>query len=183
MKKAKQFLILVAVIILVSSGCNKLENLLDVTFNAEYTVNLGAVTYPSQGLKQSTGLFSASATIDPTSNSDFLKYAEKIKEIEITSVSAKVLSINKPFTIETASIAVFSESRNTAWNFTNEIINIGKFFTLGNNSDQWAIIHNIIEDQNTFTVLVDGETNVDNVEFTLEITIKTKITANPLENS
>lgn len=182
MKKIKTAVSLVIVIILISSGCNKLENLLDVTFNAEYAVDLEAVIPPSLNLKQASGTFSASATIDPASNADFSRYADKIKEIEITSISAEVLNISKPLTLKMASIAVFSDTRSTSWNFTEEIITVGKILTLGNESNQWIIVQNILEDKNIFTVFIDGETDVDDVMFTLEITIKTIVTANPLGN-
>jgi uncharacterized protein involved in propanediol utilization len=93
-----------------------------------------------------------------------------------------VLSINKPVTIKMASIAIFSETGSTAWNFSNEAITVGKILTLGNESSQWIIAQNIFTDKNIFTILLDGETNVDDVNFTLEVTIKTKVTANPLED-
>jgi hypothetical protein len=182
MKNIKSLVSLVLIIILASTGCKKLENLLDVTFNAEYTVNLEAVIPPASDLKQSAGVFSACKIIDPNSNSEFSAYADKIKKIEITSISAKVLSINKPVTIKMASIAIFSETGSTAWNFSNEAITVGKILTLGNESSQWIIAQNIFTDKNIFTILLDGETNVDDVNFTLEVTIKTKVTANPLED-
>jgi hypothetical protein len=165
-----------------SSSCNKLAGLLDVSFNAAYSVQLDAVVPPNDGLKQTEGMFSASATIDPNSNAEFLKYANKIKDIQINSISAKVLSISKPVTIETASISIFSGTKNTSWNFTNELINAGKILTLGNDSNQWMDVQNILNDKNVFTVFVDGKTDVDDVEFTIEVTINAKITANPLGN-
>ncbi len=182
MKSIKTLISLVTIIILASSGCNKLENLLDVTFNAEYKANLEVIIPTALILKQSTGMFSASKTIDPASNSEFLAYADKIKKIEITSISAKVISINKPVTLKVASIAIFSETRSTAWNFSNEAINVGKVLTLGNETNQWIITQNIFNDKNIFTIFIDGETNVEDISFTLEVTIKTKVTANPLED-
>lgn len=182
MIKTKSFVSLVVVIILVLSGCQKIENLLDVTFNAEYSVDLEAVIPPISNTKQADAIFSASATIDPNSNSKFSQYAEKIKDIEITSISAEILSISKPVTLKVASIAVFSESRNAAWNFTNEILTAGKILSLSNSSNQWTIIQNIIKDKETFTIYIDGETDVDDVSFTVEVTVKTKVTANPLNN-
>lgn len=165
-----------------SSGCKKLASLLDVTFNTEYSVELDAIVLPKNGLKQTEGVFSTSATIDPNSNAEFLKYAHKIKDIEITSISAKVLSISKPVIIETASISIFSETKNTSWNFTNELISLGKVLTLGNESNQWIKVQDILGDKNIFTIFVDGHTNVDDVEFTIEVTINATITANPLGN-
>ncbi len=152
-----------------------------MTFNAEYAVNLEAIIPPSVSLKESEGIFSASATINPNSNAEFSRYADKIKDIEITSISAKVISLSKAVTIKTASIAVFSETRSTAWSFSNETISVGKVLSLDNNSNQWIIVQDILNDKNIFTIFIDGETDVNDVTFTVEVTVKTKITANPLE--
>ncbi len=180
MKISKSFLALVAIIVLTSSCCNKLEDLLDVTFNVEYSVDLDAIVPPLANLKTTNGNFSASASIDPNTNEKFAEYADKIKGVEITSISAKVLEISKQVTIEHASIAVFSGTKNTSWAFSNEILTVGKILTMGNESGQWTIVQDILEDKNIFTVDVVGETDVDDVEFTIEITIRSKVIANPL---
>jgi len=182
MKNIKYLTPLIIIIVMSSSSCKKLADLMDVSFNTAYSVQLAAVVPPDHVLKQTEGIFSASATIDPNSNAEFLKYAHKIKDIEITSISAKILSISKPVTIETASISIFSDTKNTSWNFTNELINAGKILTLGNDSNQWIIVQNILNDKNIFTVIVNGKTDVDDVEFTIEVTINATITANPLGN-
>ena len=182
MKKLKNQIPIIILVILTLSGCNKLEELFDVTFNAEYSVDLNAIVPPSNDLKQSQGNFSASDTINPNSNTDFQAYAEKIKDIEITSISAKVISISKQVTIEMANVSISSGTLNTSWNFSNEVITAGKVLTFDNESGQWNKVQDIIESLETFTVFIDGTTDVDDVEFTLEVTIKTKITANPLDN-
>jgi len=169
-----------ATIAIISDGCSKMENLLDVTFNVEYSANLEAVVPPLENFKNSLGHFSASATIDPISNNDFQQYADKIKECQITSISARVVEISKQLTLEHASIAVFSSTRQTSWSFTDEVITVGKTLTLDNENNQWDVIQNILEDQNSFTIDLVGQTDVDDVQFTIEITIKSRITANPL---
>jgi len=182
MKNIKYLIPLIVIIVMSSSSCKKLTGLLDVSFNTAYSVQLLAIVPSNNSLKQTEGVFSASATIDPNSNAEFLKYAHKIKDIEITSISAKVLSISKPVTIETASISVFSGTKNTSWNFTNESINLGKVLTLGDESNQWIIVQDILGDKNIFTVFVEGKTNVDDAKFTIEVTINAIITANPIGN-
>ncbi len=182
MKKLQKLILLIVLVIFVSTGCNKLEELLDVTFSTEYSVNLNAIVPPSNYLKQDEGNFSASGTINPNSNTDFLTYADKIKDIEITSISAKVISISKQVTIEMANISISSSNLNTSWNFSDEVITVGKVLTFGNESGQWNKVQDILESLNTFTVFIDGKTDVNDVEFTLEINIKSIITANPLEN-
>jgi hypothetical protein len=182
MNKLKNLFPILILLIFTSTSCNKLEELLDVTFSTEYSVELNAIIPPSNHLKEAQGNFSASATINPNSNSDFSTYANKIKEIEITSITAKVISISKQVTIEMANISVSSGDLNTSWNFSNEVITAGKILSLGNDSNQWGKVQDILENLNTFTVFLDGTTDVDDVEFTIEVTINSKITANPLEN-
>lgn len=163
-------------------GCQKIKNLLDVTFNVEYSVNLDATIEPAINLSQNAGLFSVNTTIDPYNDAEFSRYAQKIKEIQITSISAKILTINKPLTLYNASVVVFNGTRYTFWDFDNETLSVGKILDLGNNSNQWSTVQNILLDKNIFTILIDGETDVDDAEFTIEVTIISKIIANPLEN-
>lgn len=182
MKNAKSLISFIAIIVITTSSCKKLANILDVTFNTSYTVELKAMVPPYSGLKQADGMFSVSATIDPNSNVSFLKYAHKIKEIQISSISAKVIGISKPVTIETANISIFSTEKNASWNFTNELISVGKVLTFGNETNQWISVQDILNEKNIFSVLIEGKTDVDDVEFTIEVTINAKITANPLES-
>jgi len=182
MKNVKYIIPLITIIVMSLSSCKKLVGLLDVSFNTAYSVQLDAIVPPNNGLKQTEGMFNASATIDPNSNAEFLKYSDKIKGIQITSISAKVISISKPVNIETANISIISETKRTSWTFTNELMSVGKILTLGNESNQWISVQDILSEKILFTILVNGQTDVDDVEFTIEVTINAIITANPLEN-
>jgi len=152
--------------------------LLDVKFDANFKSDLN-IDVPT-GTKSAT--FSAEATIDPQSNTDFAEYGSKIKEIEIKEAKATILAINKTVVMENAEISVTSGSMTPAkWNYSNETLAVGTVLTLGNESGQWDNVQAILNAQNAFTTAINGTISEDDVQFTLQIEIKTSVTANPLD--
>lgn len=181
MKKTLQLLALLVITAIVYSGCEKSKSLLDVKFDADFKTDLN-VDVPGVDVKISpNGVFSASATIDPMTNDDFAEYAEKIKNVKVKEVLAEVTAVNKPFVLLHCNLLISSPGYDTAeWIFMNESMAVGKIFTLGNEAGQWDKVQTMLDDKKELTVSMNGETDEDDVEFTLRITIKTEVTANPL---
>ncbi len=178
MKTMTKLLLLLAVVALLSPGCEKAKDLLDVKFDANFKSDLN-IDVPA-GTKSAT--FGAEATIDPQSNTDFAEYGSKIKEIEIKEAKATILAINKTVVLENAEISVTSGSMTPAkWSFSNENLAVGTVLTLGNDSGQWDNVQAILNTQNAFTTAINGTVSEDDVQFTLQIEIKTSVTANPLD--
>lgn len=177
MKKQVKPLLLIIAAMMIYQGCSKL----DVDFDANFKTNLNVIVSPD-GLKNLAGYpFSASAVIDPMDDSDFAKYTNKIKEIKVKELTAEVTSINKPVSLVSCDFSVSSSGYVPAnWSFENEDIFIGKVFTLANTNGQWDNVQTILDSKEQFTVSIAGETDQDDVQFTIEVTIKTEITANPL---
>ncbi|HQQ13007.1 MAG TPA: hypothetical protein PK855_07585, partial [Bacteroidales bacterium] len=63
-----------------NTGCEKIKDLADVTFDADFTSTMDATVEPTS-LKsgQAMGYFAEETTIDPNTNEDFKTYANKIK--------------------------------------------------------------------------------------------------------
>lgn len=179
MKNLKNLFFVLLFSSIVLTGCQEAEEILDVKFNANYETELDIVV-PS-GTKSTNGTFEVNEIIDPTTNSKYLEYIDKIKDVKINELSGMVLSINKNVTLESTEISIYNESHNASWVFTNEPITVGTVLTLDNTSGQWDAMENIMLDKKVFTVSAIGQTDEDDVEFTILFTLKSEVTANPLD--
>jgi hypothetical protein len=181
MKTLTQLLLLSLTSLMIYTGCEKTKRLLDIKFDADFDTNLNVVVESAGGEKSLSGVFYASAEIDPMSNDDFAEYAEKIKDIGVESVVAEVTSISMPAVLLSADLTISSGGVDPAtWAFANEDLHQGKTFTLGNENGQWDRVQTMLNNQNLITVVMEGSTDEDNLEFTLKVTIDTEVVANPL---
>lgn len=84
--------------------------------------------------------------------------------------------------LETAEFEISSDGFASAvWEFENVELNQGTVLTLDNSSGQFDNMQAILDSTNIFTAEVSGTTDKDDVTFTLKVTIKTTVTANPLD--
>lgn len=162
-------------------GCGALNDLADVTFNATYSTDLNVNVSPT-GMKAGIdGVFNVSSTIDPLSDTEFAKYANKIKKVEMVEATAEIVEISAPIVLQSATLSASSTGFTTAsWSFANETLVVGKKLTLGNESGQFTNLQNILNSKNVFTVRLQGQSDVNTGTFKVKVTYKTKITANPL---
>lgn len=164
------------------SACEKIKSLADVKFDAEFQTDLNVTVTPSLNKAGVDGVFFASATIDPLSDSEFKKYADKIKKIEIVDATAEIITIN-PTPVQLISAELKASSAGMAdaqWNFANESLTAGKKLNLSNANNQWTNLQSILDSKAVFTVSLQGQTDVNDATFQVRVTYKTKITANPL---
>jgi len=179
MKITSKLLLVLLLVGIVGTGCKKL---LDVKFKADFVTNLNAVV-PATTLKAGVdGTFTVTETIDPKSNSTFAQYANKIVDLQILEVTAEIVAISKPVTLVNGSLTVTTEDHasEAAWSFTNEDLFVGKKLTIGNENGQFSKVRNMLKDMKTIIVTLSGTTDQDDVTFTLKVTYKTEVTANPL---
>lgn len=156
------------------------EDLADVTFNVEYSKDLNLVTEAKGGLKAGIdGTFSVQDTIDPFSSGDYDKYSDNIKEVKITEVKGEVTSINKDFTLVQTNLEVTS-GYVAEWSFTDVAVTTGTTLSLDNANGQWDEVEKMLDQGTPIALFLYGETDEDDVEFTMKVTIKAEITANPL---
>lgn len=159
----------------VLTSCDKAEELTEVDFEATYDADL-EVDASSRDIN---GDFYAFASIDPTSDDDFRKYKDKIKNIEIISVSGQMLYLNKNFNLN-ASLSVASVTKEAYWSFNSFPVSQGTTLTLGNENGQWSTVKSIANEKAPYTVSISGNTDEDNLSFTIKVTIKYKVTAKAL---
>jgi len=177
MKTTAKIFLLLLLVGIVSPGCKKLLN---VDFDADFKANMN-VSVPPTSLKATSYFFDETEIIDPTSDADYKKYADKIVGLEVKSVTGTVTSISKPVTLVTGTIEVSKTGFTTvSWTVTNTPIVVGTSMTLADTDGQFSDLEAILKDTNPITVRYYGETDQDDVDFTYEITFSTTVTANPL---
>lgn len=175
MKKINYLMALLLLTGIIFTGCNKVKELADVTFNATYDANLNVVVPATRNVS-----FETETTIDPTADEDVAKYINNIKSFNVQSMTATITSISKDVTLVTADLTVFNSSKTAEWNMENLPLTVGASIPLGNENGQWDTVNQIFDDKTAFTVKLVGETDEGDVTFTLKVSITTQITANPL---
>lgn len=179
------FSLLLVIGAMMFSGCDKIKSLADITFNAdipaEFSVNLNPVS-GVESAKSSRISFAQSTTVDPASNAEIAKYLDKIKDWNVNEVVGTFNNVNAPITLDTLKLQMYSGTKNATWLFTNVTIDNGKTLTLSNSSGQWDAVKSILNNKTQFTAELSGSTSstTGGSQFTLNVVIKTSITANPL---
>jgi hypothetical protein len=159
------------------SGCEKAKDITDVKFDANYSADLNINVTPGRSIN---GTFSESVTIDPASNEQVEQYLDLIKSWEVQGVSGEFIETSNDFMLLNLTFTIASEDKSAEWNFSDIAVTTGTSLTLDNSEGQWDTVNQILAEKQSFTVAVNGETEQDDVQFTLRITIETEVTANPL---
>jgi len=165
---------------IIFTGCKEAEELTDVVLPVEYETDIDVTVTPGSINKATTGVFAATQTIDPTSDSDYKKYIDKIKSITVKEFSAEIISVNPNITLVSTVLSVVNETYNATWEFNNLDIVVGTIITLSNDNGQWDAINDIMLDKKVFTVNINGVASEDNADFVVRIILKSEIVANPL---
>ncbi|HMM11436.1 MAG TPA: hypothetical protein PKE03_05020 [Bacteroidales bacterium] len=162
------------------SSCEKVNSLFDVEFNADFQTQMDMQIVPS-ALKSGTGTFNKTETIDPLSNADFLKYKEKIKDINIVGATIEIIALNPSSIAITNCTLIVSNSNNTLsaqWNIPQMVFTLGQKITL--ESNQFNLLKQILNQKNPFTVQLSGTSSAPDGTFKADVIFSTKVTANPL---
>jgi len=180
--KVKMFIATILISgLMLSTGCEKIKSLLDVKFDANYTVDMNVTIPPASGsVKDALSTFSGTATIDPTSNSDVAKYMNLIKAWNVTGLTGTFKNVSKEATLQNGILSFSSDAGTATWIFSNVAIQNDGTFTLDNTSGQWTELDKILSAKKSFTVTFSGTTDKDDFSFTMEIQITSQVTANPL---
>lgn len=178
MKSMFKILTVFVVVSFVSFGCNKVKDLSQVNFDSTFSTDLDCVV-PAAAARAIVPTFGASAVINPTSDPNVNLYLNSIEGYDIQALKATVTSISQEnVTLVSGYMIIKNFARETKWDFENELMNVGKTFTLGNENGEWDQVSLTLKDGQEFTVLITGETDFANVTFTIKVEIVTKVTAN-----
>jgi hypothetical protein len=169
----------------VNTGCEKIKDLADVSFDANFDTEMNVDVKPTtqkSGLEM--GSFSETAEIDPNSNEDFKTYASKIKDIKVTKVVFEIIEItnapNNAVQLGSATLSVDKTGFTSAkWIESAQTLTVGKKFEYST-LDQFANLQNILNSKVVFTVNFFGTADPVDASFKVKVTINSTITANPL---
>ena len=172
LKKLTLILLLAGVVF---SGCKEAEEPLDIKFTVGYEAEFEIVVPPATSHKADiNGMFSETETIDPYNNSNYAQYIDQVNSVEVKDVNFEVLSVSKDVTLLSTKINISNANQSAVWEFTNIPLAVGTMLTLDNNSGQWEAIENMFKDKDIFTASIEGETDEDDAQFVLLLTIKTE---------
>ncbi len=161
------------------SGCKKIDDALEVTFDATFKTNLN-IDIPAGSEAREIGFFDETESIDPTTDENVKKYLDKIKGIEVQGITATITSITKDVVLTNLRFSVKGDAGEAVWEIPSIAVSEGTTATLGNEAGQWDMVNTILGEKKVFTVSASGESSEDDVQFTFEYVINTEITANPL---
>ena len=181
MKNLNRLLFVFMLTGMVFSGCKETKDLLDVTFQADYESDMDISVAPSTMKGGNNGTFSSSTTIDPLTNEEFQKYAEKIKSVEILEVTGTITSVNKNAVMLDADLNITADAMpNAQWLFTNEPIEVGNVISFTNENGQLDKLSAILNEKKAFTLTFSGQTDEDDVTYNISFYILAKVIPNPL---
>lgn len=171
-----------AFLILAIFSCDKVEELSDIDFNTTLVKTL-----PVAGT--STSEMTSTIVLDATSDKEIQKYADKIKNYEITELLFAIENYQADTGDEIyfdGSIGFSKKSENQA----TSLCSIGPLnithvdgtgdFTIGNCDDILNEISAIFAADNAVKIYMIGKFSKATLTFDLKVTVKVKVTASPL---
>lgn len=181
MRNLPRLVIVIMLATLAFSGCQETKNLLDITFQADYESEMNIVVSPSTTKAGINGTFSSFVTIDPFSDSTYQTYANTIQSVEIIEASATIDSVSINAVMLNATLTISAEGLPSAeWLYLNEPIIVGNTIIFGNENGQLDKLSAILNDRKVLTLTFSGETDEDDVVYTMQFYILAQIVANPI---
>ena len=166
----------IAIVALSIASCNKVKALLDIKFDVDVKVDM-TVKADESGLEG--GAFVVDKTIDPLADEEVKKYIDNIKGWEVLQLSILFKQVNPDFYLSEGLVKLSSAQKEVEWNLKDQQIKKDTKIDLSNDSGQWFIVNEIMNEKKPFNVHFSGIADPGS-NFVLELIIKTKITANPL---
>ena len=174
----KKLIFLFSMLVLMAgfNSCNKIDEATTVEFTASYDADLQI----DVNSRNTDGSFSAFATIDPTSDSEFNKYIKNIKDISVESITGWVVYTNPDFILESADLRIYNDSYSAEWTYSDESIYTGASLVMGDEEEQWDNVSKIANSKSVYNLSLIGSVNVDELSCTVRVTITYKIKASAL---
>lgn len=173
--KFKTLILFMAVVVL--AACSK--DLLDVTFDADYTVDTPIAVGSS---KIANGTWSSKDTIDLASNAEVAKYLDRIKDWNMKGYEIQFKGLTETFKLISGHITIEDLQGHFAeFNLSNLDITEDFKVTIVNDNGQFEQIQDMLKLKSKIIITTNGETDKQNIAFDLASLLKTQVTANPLD--
>lgn len=159
------------------SGCESVSNLFTVKVDTDFVVDIPVdITTPT--LKMSGPYpFSVSKTFNPIEEPDIADYVDRIKEINLSSMTATVISTTAPFKLETGTLVVSGSVDSVTWTFTAQSIEDGSSLTLANDDGQFDTVSEILSETGDVTITFSGTSDIFGIGFVLQAILNSVVTA------
>ncbi len=187
MKTTVKIFFSLLLIAFVSTACSKLDVEVAADFKANMPVSIAADATPdsvttTKNTNQDWYYFGVSDTLDPNDNADYKKYADKIKEINITSITATIRNPNKAFDLGFLYIEVKDLNTNTFvyWSWGLSQVVDGTTFTFDDTGGKFAEVKAMFLAGHKVETYCGGYASERGITFSIETIYGTKIIANPL---
>lgn len=164
------------------SGCNKVGKLADITVHPQIPVDIQVVIPPATSIAATTTsyTFNDSVTIDPTTDTLVAKYESYIKSWTVDSLTAIFTDVSAPINLTNVSVQIKTDTESFGWQASSISVNEGTQLVLNNSDGQLDKLGQVLNGTSPFKVYLSGESDQDNVHFTLSVKINTTLVANPL---
>lgn len=161
-------------------------SLLDVERDVEFAANLN-IDVVDPVLKSTDGVgFATAELVTPRDNEVVEEYAHLVKKHDVSEIIAVVVAVSEPGIVflKGSTFAIYQGTTlNATWTMKEDYpAELGSIFEMTNLGDAYGVVADILMTADPFYVGAVGETNVGDVSVTMKVTIKSKLTANPISN-
>ena len=182
---AQIFVVMLVLLGLSFSSCDKIESLADVEFNATFggdiMIAIEDCEQVGDGRVDDLGCsFSESILVNLRSDPDVDKYYSNLKDFDILGVTGEVKSVVRGPVIINGTLSISAGQMKASWIIDNFTVESGARITLDNANGQWDTVNKILDSKKNFTISIDGKSDKSNVSFVIYVEVETKVTANPL---
>ena len=160
------------------ASCSLLDVERDVELSA--TLNLDSV---EQTMKSTNaGGFTAAELVDPSTNEVVDEYADLVENYDVSEIVAVVRSVSEAGVVFLAgsTFSIYQGNKTASWSMGSDFpAEVGDIFEMTNLGNAYGMVADILLTAQPFYVAAVGETNVGDVTITMEVTIRSRLTANP----
>ena len=160
------------------ASCSLLDIERDVELSA--TLNLDSV---EQTMKSTNaGGFTAAELVDPSTNEVVDEYADLVENYDVSEIVAVVRSVSEEGVVFLAgsTFSIYQGNKTESWSMGSDYpAEVGNIFEMTNLGDAYGMVADILLTGQPFYVAAVGQTNEGDVTITMEVTIRSRLTANP----
>jgi len=161
------------------ASCSLLDVERDVDLSATLNIN---VEEPVMKSTEGVG-FAVAELVIPRENDVVDEYAHLVENYDVSEIVAVVRSVSETGVVflEGSTFAIYQGTTlNAVWTMdTDYPAEVGNIFNMTDLGDAYGVVADILLTSDPFYVAAVGETNVGDVSITMEVTIRSRLTANP----
>jgi hypothetical protein len=178
-------LLAIVMIAFLFAGCDKLEKVDDVTFDAQFTVPQ-KFAVDEEDDQPHNPYTSINSSISAEQNAEYVKYKSKIKKIRVSKVTYTIsdLSADGSVALTTSKATFFDEGGSAASGHIASVNNLLLTNTTGDlEASQAALdeIGEILLEKGKVSVVSEANLSAAPVSFHIAVTLHVTITANALD--